>query len=116
MAHSLWQNPKYSNWQTLPVDPPVITGDGTYIKEYETTVENLFSSLIIHEWYGHGIKKYGSYKKRPDHHKVYELVKNESFNPYWKKTTDRYKKKMEEKLKLYSNYSAVGHGEVSSLK
>ncbi|WP_288762374.1 hypothetical protein, partial [uncultured Prevotella sp.] len=45
----------------------------------------------------------GSYKKRPDHHKVYELVKNESFNPYWKKTTDRYKKKMDEKLKHYND-------------
>ena len=88
---------KHPDW------PPIITGNGTYIKEYETTVENLFSSLIIHEWYGHGIKKYGSYKKRPDHHKVYELVKNESFNPYWKKTTDRYKKKMDEKLNHYNN-------------
>ena len=27
----------------------------------------------------------------------------ESFNPYWKKTTNRYKKKMEEKLNLYNN-------------
>ena len=27
----------------------------------------------------------------------------ESFNPYWKKTTDRYKKKMDEKLKHYND-------------
>jgi len=31
------------------------------------------------------------------------LVKDEFFNPYWKKTTDRYKKKMDEKLKHYND-------------
>lgn len=31
----------------------------------------------------------------------------ESFNPYWKKTTDRYKKKMEEKLNLYKDNEKI---------
>lgn len=61
---------------------------------YEATVENLASSLIVHEWYGHGVRRYGKRHKTlliptPNHHKVYELVKG--YDKFFKKTTPKYK-------------------------
>jgi RHS repeat-associated protein len=62
--------------------------------DYEATVENLASSLIVHEWHGHGIMGYGSYhtnsfgEVHPNHHLVYKKVMD--FTPFSSKTTFRY--------------------------
>ena len=61
---------------------------------YEATVENLASTLIVHEWYGHGVLNYGTHRKiwnifpAPNHHVVYDLVRKHSL---YNKTTEKYK-------------------------
>lgn len=62
--------------------------------DYEATVENLASSLIVHEWYGHGIMRNGSHhidssgNLHPNHHLVYKKVLD--YTPLSYKTTFRY--------------------------
>ena len=46
-------------WETYfsPDDPsflPTISGSGNNYLKYESTVENIASSIIVHEWYSHG--------------------------------------------------------------
>lgn len=63
---------------------------------YETTVENMQSTLLVHEWYTHGIMKKGDFNKT--HYKAYENV---IAHPFFNKTTNRYKGIMLEGLKKY---------------
>ena len=80
-----------ASWQTTfainnPNIKPQIIGTGDY--QYESTVENIASSIIVHEWYSHG-KKYN----RDDiksHRLAYQNVIN--YKSLWDKTTDNYKK------------------------
>ena len=69
-----------------PTYKPKIIGTGGY--SYETTVENIASSVIVHEWYSHG-KKYNSDEYK-SHRLAYKNVIN--FKRLWDKTTDEYKK------------------------
>jgi len=62
-----------------------IRGEDLY--KYESTVENLASSIIVHEWYSHAIQKKGSYAK--NHSGAFDNVINK--NPFWKNTTSGYK-------------------------
>lgn len=63
---------------------PVISGLDKHT--YETTVENMQATLLIHEWYTHGIKEQGSFNNQ--HYKAYQNV---MAHPFWEKTTLRYK-------------------------
>lgn len=79
-----------ASWTTFynedPTYKPKIIGTGGY--SYESTVENIASSVIVHEWYSHG-KKYNSDKYK-SHRLAYKNVIN--FKRLWNKTTDEYKK------------------------
>ena len=63
-----------------------ITGTDKYT--YETTVENIQSSVIVHEWYSHIMKKNGDRLK--SHRLAYKNVINHK--TLWNKTTDSYKR------------------------
>ena len=60
---------------------------GTDKHKYETTVENIQSSLIVHEWYSH-IKK-DNRTDMKSHRLAYKNVIN--YKALWDKTTDNYK-------------------------
>ena len=60
---------------------------GTDRYSYETTVENLLSSIIVHEWYSHLMK--GNHDNLKSHRLAYKNVIN--FSALWNKTTDEYK-------------------------
>ena len=76
---------------------PNISYTGEHTKHYETTTENMISSIIVHEWFSHGIKLYRDANFM--HHKAYESVIN---HPLWDKTTDQYKAfNMENYLNYY---------------
>jgi len=88
-----------TNWTTkiFPNEPipPVISGNATF--QYEGTVENIASSIIVHEWYSHGVKQVCDAKL--NHWIAYFNVI--CFNPLWNKTTSKYK---ESNLKNFSVY------------
>ncbi len=63
---------------------------------YETTVENIQSTLLVHEWYTHGIMKKGDYNNK--HYQAYENV---IAHPFFNNTTNRYKGIMLQNLKKY---------------
>lgn len=65
-----------------------IQGSDKYANVYETTVENIQSSIVVHEYYAHIKKNNGDNYK--SHRLAYKNVIN--FKPLWDKTTDNYKK------------------------
>ena len=73
-----------------------ITGTDKY--KYETTVENIQSSIVVHEWYSHIQKKVGSYAG--NHRLAYENVIK--YTSLWDKTTDSYKSFNVNKLQKYT--------------
>lgn len=88
-----------SNWATYDLcDPPKIVGSGMNFDDYESTVENIASSLIVHEWYSHGMKLNRDSMK--SHRLAYKNVIN--FKPLWDKTTPSYKKFVLKQLKYYT--------------
>ncbi|WP_448520771.1 RHS repeat-associated core domain-containing protein [Schleiferia thermophila] len=64
-----------------------ITGTDKYT--YKTTVENIQSSVVVHEWYSHIKKGQGNYEYLKSHRLAYKNVIN--YKPLWNKTTDDYK-------------------------
>ena len=84
-------------WGTFH-DLGYINGSGNYMKGYyESTVENIQSSLIFHEWYSHLINNYCD--NNNNHRVAYENVINSNL---WKKTTDNYKCFVLRCLKAYT--------------
>ena len=86
-----------ANWGTSTTPMPNsgkkrIIGTDKYGKDYETTVENLQSSIVVHEWFGH-VKN-----DNKKHSLIYEAVKN---SPIYPKTTDNYKKFTEGRISFY---------------
>ena len=63
-----------------------INGSGKYT--YETTVENIQSSVVVHEWYSHIMK--GNTDQLKSHRLAYKNVIN--YKALWNNTTDAYKK------------------------
>lgn len=63
-----------------------IRGEDKY--QYETTVENLASSIIVHEWYTHIMQKQGSFNM--SHSKAFDNVLDKNINPFLQKTTSGY--------------------------
>lgn len=86
-----------ANWATSPKSGKIV-GSDLYNKSYETTVENIQSSVIVHEWYSH-LKK-GNNDLLKSHRLAYKNVIN--FKPLWNKTTDNYKKFNLKNLQRYT--------------
>ncbi len=64
-----------------------ITGTDGY--SYETTVENVQSSVIVHEWYSHIKKGQGNFPYLKFHRLAYKNVIN--YKSLWDSTTNEYK-------------------------
>lgn len=60
---------------------------GSDLYPYETTVENIASSIIVHEWYSHLMKRNGN--KMGSHRLAYKNVIN--YKLLWDATTEDYK-------------------------
>ena len=75
------------------------------INSYEGTVENYATSMIVHEWYCHGVYTLGDHHKdakgRPDpnHSKVYSIVTQDKL--FYPKTTEKYKSFVKEQYYFY---------------
>ena len=75
------------------------------INSYEGTVENYATSMIVHEWYCHGVYTLGDNHKdakgRPDpnHSKVYSIVTQDKL--FYPKTTEKYKSFVKEQYYFY---------------
>lgn len=76
---------KYDNGEII--DPPKIYWGNNFTLNYEATVENIVSSVLVHEWYSHGIM----HIERDEiyHKQAYLNVCN---SPFWNKTSEKYKK------------------------
>ncbi len=77
--------------------PPIIYGSINFLDKYEGTVENILSTVLVHEWYSHGIKHYGD--RYYDHHLAYENVIK--FKELWRLTTDNYKSFVVDRWRYY---------------
>ena len=88
---------KHGNWAT-DMQTGEISGTGAFINNYEATVENIASSLIVHEWYSH-FKKRNSDRMK-SHRLAYKNVIN--FKTLWDKTTDKYKSFNLNELRKYT--------------
>ena len=75
----------WSSSYALKTGEGKIQGSDKY--HYETTVENIQSSIIVHEYYSHIKKNNGNNYK--SHRLAYKNVIN--YKPLWNKTTDAYK-------------------------
>ena len=74
---------------------PIITYGGK--NKYECTVENFASSVIVHEWFSHGVQHVSD--EQNNHLKAYfNVIYN---NSLWEKTTDNYKKFIKNKFIEY---------------
>lgn len=78
-------NAGWSSSYALRTGEGKIQGSDKYL--YETTVENIQSSIVVHEYYSH-IKKNNGDNYR-SHRLAYKNVIN--YKPLWNKTTDAYK-------------------------
>jgi RHS repeat-associated protein len=89
-----------NNWGTT-VNPMTsglrrIVGNDKYGRNYETTVENLQATLVLHEWYSHVKKGYSD--RTMDHSCAYEAVQKHSI---YENTTDKYKRFIQTMLDYY---------------
>ena len=95
------ENVDGAGWETTfsPNNPnyiPKIIGTGGY--SYESTVENIAASVIVHEWYSHGKKHTADDIK--SHRLAYKNVIN--FKRLWNGTTDNYKRFNLQSLRFYT--------------
>lgn len=74
----------------------LFTSGGTG-REFEGTVENLASCLIIHEWFSHGILYEGDHKK--NHVNSYKRQKADKI--FFPKTTNKFKSFVEKGINKY---------------
>lgn len=82
--------------QGTRINDKTITGTDKY--SYETTVENIQSSVIVHEWYSHIMK--GNNDLYGSHRLAYKNVIN--YKMLWDKTTPSYKRFNLEQLLKYT--------------
>ena len=68
-------------------NPPKIYWSTDFSNLYEATVENIASSVLVHEWYSHGLQHNGDNFK--SHRLAYQNVIN--YKAFWNATTDKYK-------------------------
>ena len=75
------------------------------INSYEGTVENYSTSMIVHEWYCHGVYTLGDNHKDakgrpvPNHSKVYSTVMKDKL--FYPKTTKKYQSFVQEQCNFY---------------
>lgn len=91
----------WKTWLDENLKPSHIVGTGSYL--YETTVENVSSSVIVHEWYSHQIK--GVNDDLKSHRLAYKNVIN--YKALWNNTTNAYKAFVLEQLRSYT-YGETG--------
>ncbi len=65
--------------------PPIIVWSNDFFSEYEGTIENIASTILVHEWYSHGIMHIGE----ENHEKAYENVLK--YRSLWENTTIKYR-------------------------
>ena len=80
LQYSMWYNFTKKEY----IYPPIISFSNDFTKTYEATVENILSTVLVHEWYSHGIKHIGD----ENHVIAYENVIR--CKDLWDKTTSRY--------------------------
>lgn len=85
---------KYGSWNTDLITGE-ITGNDRY--SYETTVENLQSSIVVHEWYSHFIMGVGD--DTGNHSQAYKNVIG--YKSLWNNTTENYKIFTHDRLQKY---------------
>jgi len=83
-------------WWNARIKSKTITGTDNY--SYETTVENIQSSIVVHEWYSH-IQK-GNSDRLDSHRLAYKNVIN--YKSLWNNTTDAYKRFNVRMLQYYT--------------
>lgn len=99
------KNSEWVTWFTKDNNPRNIEGNNLF--QYESTVENIASSIIVHEWYSHRMKKVqDDYKS---HRLAYKNIIN--YKPLWNYTTDKYKSHILKNL-LYYTYIETGRKKV----
>ncbi|MDE6199869.1 MAG: RHS repeat-associated core domain-containing protein, partial [Muribaculaceae bacterium] len=67
------------------ISPPIIVWSNDFFSEYEGTIENIASTILVHEWYSHGIMHIGE----ENHEKAYENVLK--YRSFWENTTIKYR-------------------------
>ncbi len=84
-SDAFWGTSFYNFTKKEYIYPPIISFSNDFTKTYEATVENILSTVLVHEWYSHGIKHIGD----ENHVIAYENVIR--CKDLWDKTTSRYK-------------------------
>jgi hypothetical protein len=97
-----------SNFRNLGKDEEgnmfnILSGSGWQEGSYESTVENLRSSINIHEVDGHGKNKIS---QGADHFRAYQM---QIMNPQWNTTTLNYRKSRTKAFLMY--LQMAGHPE-----
>ena len=77
----------YENKNGEIINPAYIFWVNVFTNTYEGTIENIASSVLVHEWYSHGIMHNDD--KYKSHRLAYKNVIN--YKPLWDLTTDKYK-------------------------
>ena len=85
-----WVTPfkKHQTGAVIYPNPPEIYWVNDFTGKYEATVENIGSTVLVHEWFSHGIMHYGEIDN--NHSLAYQNVIN--WKPLWNKTTFNYKR------------------------
>ena len=78
--------------------PPKIYWIADFTSDYEATVENIAMTVLVHEWFSHGIRHYDNETKT--HRFAYQNVIN--YKELWGKVTDRYKGFIMKDLQYYT--------------
>lgn len=81
---AFWGTTFFNNTKQEYIYPPIISFSNDFTNTYEATVENILSTVLVHEWYSHGIKHIGD----ENHVIAYENVIR--CKDLWDKTTSRY--------------------------
>ena len=89
------------------INPPRIYGTGNSTDVYEATVENIVLSVLVHEWYSHGIMHYGDM----DNTHRFAYLNTALYKPLWENTTNRYKQFVLRELSKLTK-SEIGHDPV----
>ena len=73
-----------------------IFGNRSYVKSYESTVENIGLTIVKHEWRGHMMNDYHDDDK--NHNKAYKAVIDD---PKFNQTTEKFQKYNQRRYKTY---------------
>ncbi len=98
---NIWPNTIWRTFVTFRngtmVGLPQIIGSGDFLSEHEATVENIAATLLVHEWYAHGMQHY--FNENSTHHLAYKSIID--WKPLWDLTTNKYKGFVMDHFKAY---------------